>query len=95
MYAPVVIGHTRVRVAGVEQQAHRERQNVYKEEFVDEPSSQRTNFGNLTKNDADDEVAVRSGLLGLIELQQEPGELICHVGCLPPRTMRFLQRRCW
>ena len=33
----------------------------------------------LTKDDADDEVAVRGRLLGLIELQQEPGELIRHV----------------
>ena len=33
----------------------------------------------LTKDDADNEVAVRGRLLGLIELQQEPGELIRHV----------------
>lgn len=33
----------------------------------------------LTEDDADDEVAVRGRLLGLIELQQEPGELIRHV----------------
>lgn len=53
-------------------------------------ANQRLNILALTKDDPDEEVAIRGRLLGLIELQQERGGLVRHIRLELRRVERLL-----